>query len=400
VARKAHFASAAHASSASPPRLRIALRLFDWSEWARQIYRGIQGFAHSRPDWKLHVIMGHDDVDSTLGNIEWDGMITHVLTNLSSIRRIWRAGRTKIVTFTSAPPTALRDIPSVRVDDRAVVRAMGEHLLSGGFRNFAFCNTRRPFPIENYRLKAIQEFVKSVNCNCEFAEQPGDDIPRLRRYLRRWAPRLKKPVGIFAWSMALGIEIVDACAATGIAVPDEVAVVAFDDDSLLAETITPSVSGAVMPAEKLGREAAKLLDGLLRGEAPPESPTIVQPSGLIHIRQSSDVSTIADRDVHLAMRYITEHATEPLAVKQLIRELNVSRSKIERDFSRVTGQTLNEAIVAAHLERARQLLVETNWPLNRVARHAGFGTTRHFHRTFLRAQQMTPAAYRNQFAPR
>jgi LacI family transcriptional regulator len=399
VAKKVNQAEPKTSSPPAQNRLRIALRLLDWSEWARQIFRGVQGFAHSRPDWQLHVVTGHDEVDSTVGNIAWDGMITHVLTNVRGIRKIRRGGLTKMVTFTSAPPTALRSIPSVRVDDNAVVRAMGEHLLSGGFRNFAFLTTARDFPIENHRLKAILEFAKSVNCNCEIAEHPEGDV-NARRFLKRWVTKLKKPVGIFGWSMPLAIDIINACVSSSIAIPDEVAVVAFDDDSLLAETVTPTVSAAVMPAEKLGREAAKLLDRLLRGDPPPEQPTIVQPSGLIHIRQSSDVSTIADRDVHLTWRYILEHASEPIAVKQLIRALNVSRSKIERDFSRVTGQTLNQAIVAAHLDRARQLLVETDWPLNRVAKHAGFGTTRHFHRTFFRTQGLTPANYRQQYAAR
>jgi AraC-like DNA-binding protein len=86
-------------------------------------------------------------------------------------------------------------------------------------------------------------------------------------------------------------------------------------------------------------------------------------------------------------------------VKQLIAELHVSRSKLERDFRRVTGQTLNEAIVAAHMERARQLLVETDWPIDRVAKYAGFGTKRHFHRIFSRMQKTTPDQYRRRYAP-
>jgi LacI family transcriptional regulator len=102
--------------------------------------------------------------------------------------------------------------------------------------------------------------------------------------------------------------------------------------------------------------------------------------------------------VHLAVRYIAEHTSEPLPVKQLIEALQVSRSKLERDFLRVTGQTLNHAIVASHLERAKQLLVETDWPLERVAKNAGFGTKRHFHRAFGRTQKMTPDTYRQRFS--
>jgi LacI family transcriptional regulator len=165
----------------------------------------------------------------------------------------------------------------------------------------------------------------------------------------------------------------------------------------LAVSISPSVSGAVVPAERLGYEAATLLDRLLDGGTPPREPIIVEPSGLLHVRQSSDVSTIADRDVHLAVQYIQEHAAHPLGVKQLVSELQISRSKLERDFHRVTGKTMNQMIVAAHLDLAKQLLVETRWPLDRLAKSAGFGSKQHFHRTFRRVEGMTPALYRRQF---
>jgi AraC family transcriptional regulator len=84
-------------------------------------------------------------------------------------------------------------------------------------------------------------------------------------------------------------------------------------------------------------------------------------------------------------------------VKELIAAMQVSRSKLEQDFHRVTGKTLNQTIVAAHLERAKQLLLETRWPVERIAKSAGFGTKQHFHRTFHRAEGTTPAQYRRRY---
>jgi LacI family transcriptional regulator len=378
-------------------RLKIMLGLWEWSGWSRQIFRGVQGFAHSRPEWQLYVVTGQENIAGNFNNIQWDGIITHVLRNISAIRRLWRAGRTKIVSFTAAPPSALKNMPSARVNDAAVARAIGEHLLSGGFRKFAFHSQARPYPIEDFRSKALLEFAKSVNCSCDLSPQTAGAAVAPMRSLTRWIARLDKPVGIFAWSMPEATRIIHACAAAGVAVPEEVAVVSWDDDSLLAESVTPTISAAVLPAERLGHEAAALLDRLLRGAPPPNGPVIVEPSGILHVRQSSDVSTIADREVYLAIQYIQEHAAQPLTVKELIADLHISRSKLERDFRRMTGKTLNQAIVAAHLERAKQLLLETRWPLDRLVKNAGFGTKQHFHRTFYRAEGITPAEYRRRF---
>jgi LacI family transcriptional regulator len=377
-------------------RLRICLRLWDWSEWCRQVFRGVQGVAHSHPDWQLQVIASPPDEEEELGRMTWDGIMTHVPDNAAELRRLMRTRHSKIVSFTAATATALRGLPSVRANDAAVARAIGKHLLSGGYRRFAYVTQSRPYAFEDFRARAVQEFAKSVSRPCDFS--PRADNPRTRsRTIMKWLSRLEKPVGLFAFSIHEAVVVVKACAAAGIIVPDEVAVVAWDDDSVRAESVSPSISAAVYPAERLGHAAATMLERLLRGESPPKEPVLVEPSGILHVRQSSDVSTIADRDVHLARQYILEHSSQPLAVTELVSAMEVSRSKLERDFQRVTGRTLNEAIVGAHLDRSKQLLLETRWPVERVAKNAGFGTKQHFHRTFRHAEGMTPAQYRRRF---
>jgi LacI family transcriptional regulator len=166
---------------------------------------------------------------------------------------------------------------------------------------------------------------------------------------------------------------------------------------LLAETGEPTISGAVLPSQRLGHEAARLLDELMQGKAAPEEPVVLEPSGVIHVRQSSDASALKDRPVHLALQYIREHAAEPFKIPQLAKVLCVSRRKLENDFLRVTGQTPLEAITLARIERAKQLLVETGWPVRVVAERSGFGTVRRLHQVFAIREKTTPAEYRGRF---
>ena len=100
-------------SNRVPPCLRIMLRISDWSEWGRLIICGAQEFALSRQDWQLHVSTGAEAITGNLGDIRWDGIMTHVFPNLHGIRRLWEADRTKIVSFTAVPPKALLHLPSV-----------------------------------------------------------------------------------------------------------------------------------------------------------------------------------------------------------------------------------------------------------------------------------------------
>ncbi len=381
-----------------PRQLRIAVRLWDWSDWCRQVMRGIQSYAHSKPDWRLYIVSGANEAGGLLHRRQnWDGMLTHVLGEVAAVRGLIRYAHTRVVSFSARPPRALKDIPAVRVNDDAVAMAIGNHFLAGGFRQFAYYGIRGPVRCIDYRAAAILKFARSVDCPCQMTEGGLGAAPTMSA-LVKWVRRLPKPVGLFAWNMPQARTIVQACQRVGISVPDQVAVVAWDDDAVLAESIEPTITGAVLPAERLGQEAARLLDRLLAGEKPPSETLLVEPTGLLHIRKSSDAETIPDRPVYLAEQFIREHAADTLAVSDVAKYLRISRRSLENHFKRVNGKTVNAAIMTAHIQRARQLLLETNWPLHRVAKRAGFGTSRHFHRIFLQQEGKTPKQYRAVFS--
>ena len=387
------------ATHALPPvQLRIAVRLWDWSDWCRQVMRGIQSYAHSKPDWRLYIVSGANEAGGLLHRRQnWDGMLTHVLGEVAAVRGLIRYAHTRVVTLSARPPRALKDIPAVRVNDDAVAMAIGNHFLAGGFRQFAYYGIRGPVRCIDYRAAAILKFARSVDCPCQMTEGGLGAAPTMSA-LVKWVRRLPKPVGLFAWNMPQARTIVQACQRVGISVPDQVAVVAWDDDAVLAESIEPTITGAVLPAERLGQEAARLLDRLLAGEKPPSETLLVEPTGLLHIRKSYDAETIPDRPVYLAEQFIREHAADTLAVSDVAKYLRISRRSLENHFKRVNGKTVNAAIMTAHIQRARQLLLETNWPLHRVAKRAGFGTSRHFHRIFLQQEGKTPKQYRAVFS--
>src|SRR5208282_2353553 len=193
------------ARNRAPRCLRIMLRISDWSEWGRLVICGAQEFALSRPDWQLHVSTGAEAITENLGDMRWDGIMTHVFPNVTGIRRLWDDGRTKIVSFTAVPHKALLHLPSVRVDESKIAQAIGHHLLLGGFRNFAYLTHQKSHPVVDLRFHAAQEFAWSVQCGFT-ASGPGPDItvPPLS-FVRRWVRSLPKPVGIFARNTPVAI---------------------------------------------------------------------------------------------------------------------------------------------------------------------------------------------------
>ena len=381
-------------------RKRVAIQLRDWSEWCRQVVRGVQRFAHERPAWHLYVdATAHGRPSRVLGSdIALDGIVTGVLDDVRAWRQMVGRGRTKVVAFTAAVPARLSSLPRVRVDDAKVAAAIGRHLLAGGFRRLAYCSSTLA-GMDDARLRGMCDFADAHDVPCDAFSRAASHTTGIHMpTLTRWVKKLPKPVGIATWNMAVARMVVEACNRAGLQVPEQVAVVAWDDDPMLAETLEPTLSAVVLPAEQLGYEAARRLDHLMTDPAAPTAPTVIEPSGVLRIRQSSDVSTLENRDVHLAMQYIREHGTEPLKVSHVAKALGISRRKLEQNFARVTGHTPHDAIVRVRLDRAKQLLLETDWTLERIADRCGMGTAQSLRRLMSQDERMTPAEYRRRFA--
>src|SRR4051812_22328263 len=81
----------------------VAIRLRDWSEWCRQVMRGVQRFAHDQPSWRVHVDIGTSDAFRAASDgLTFDGMITGVLAADTRWRTVLREERTKVVAITAA----------------------------------------------------------------------------------------------------------------------------------------------------------------------------------------------------------------------------------------------------------------------------------------------------------
>jgi len=177
-------------------------------------------------------------------------------------------------------------------------------------------------------------------------------------------------------------------------VPEEMAVIGVDNDSLLCELANPPLSSVMLNAEHGGFEAAALLDRLMSGRSSGQERIVVEPLQVV-TRRSTDVVALEDIEVAHALQFIHENAGRPIQVTDIINALGISRRTLEIRFRRAIGKSMNEKIQQAHLERAKRLLLETDLPLPKVANAAGFNSTNYLTVVFHKAFAMTPAKFRN-----
>lgn len=106
-----------------------------------------------------------------------------------------------------------------------------------------------------------------------------------------------------------------------------------------------------------------------------------------------------DRELELINRVvdrITADLAQPLSAGEMAANLGMSCSRFSRFFQRATGNDFTSFVNHLRINRACQLLMETDRQVTQVCFEAGFNNVANFNRRFRDVKGMTPSAYRNQ----
>ncbi len=374
-------------------RRKVALLIETSNSYARELLQGVRSWLQEQRGWSIR-LSEHGRgaaLPAWLGEWEGHGIIARVTT--ARMVADLRATRLPVVDVAAELPEAV--FPRVVADSRAAVRLAAEHLRERGFRNFAYCGDRR-FWWSALRENYFNEYLRSVGAACAGFPQPRKervDSDAEMDALVKWLLSLPKPVGVLACYDARGQQVLEACIQSGLAVPDEVAVIGFHNDELLCDLCDPPLTSVIPNARRAGYEAASLLSGLMDGERVPVEARLIEPIGVAQ-RQSTDVVAVNDPKISAAVRYIRAHAVEGIDVSDVLKAVPMSRTLLERGFKRLLGHTPHEQIVRAKLSHVRAMLVETDLPVALIAERTGFEHTEYLSVAFRRETGQTPSAYR------
>src|SRR6266545_727872 len=285
-------------------------------------------------------------------------------------------------------------LPRVGVDNAAVTRLAVQHLRQRGLLHFAFCGLRRGEHVHmDQRCDDFERLVRAAGHSCDVFRPCTATWEREQEQLVAWLRGLPRPVGIMTCNDDRGQQLLDACRRGGIAVPDEAAVIGVDNDALLCNLATPPLTSIDVAPQRVGFEAAALLDRLMVGDKPPLGGIVLDLCRVV-TRQSTDVLAIDDPELVKAVRFVRARACDGINVEDVLAEVCLSRSVLERRFKQVLGRTPKAEILAVQIERARQLLTETDLPLEAVAQRSGFHSEKYFGDVFYRKMGVRAGAYR------
>jgi AraC family transcriptional regulator len=96
------------------------------------------------------------------------------------------------------------------------------------------------------------------------------------------------------------------------------------------------------------------------------------------------------------VEFIEENLEGNLTLEALAGEVQISPLYLPRAFKSAVGQSPHQYVLTRRLERARNLLRNTDNPIVEVALSSGFSSQSHLSNWFLRTVGISPAAYRRQ----
>jgi LacI family transcriptional regulator len=380
-------------------RLPQVLLLIETSRaYGRGLVEGIARYAEERGPWSIYFDERglRDRLPQWLKNWRGDGIISRTTHKLDMAKLL--GVRVPVVELFARPVSTT---PLVRPDEVRIARLAAEHFLDRGLRHLAFfCTDQRQWA--RWRQEAFEQVLQNRGCRCHIFKcvqkrpvaykEPAavDD-----RKVIRWLHGLPKPCGVFCATDLHAMQLTRSCRAGGILVPEQIAVLGVDNDSVICGVCFPRLSSIELGSARIGYEAAALLDRMMAGESPPKEDVCVEPVEIV-TRQSTDTLAIDDPEVAQAARLIREQACRRLTVARVASLLGLSRRVLEQRFQSALHRNPREELIRVRMERARSLLSGADMSMASVAKESGFTSLAYFSRAFRRQNGLTPREYRKQ----
>jgi len=372
----------------------------------RELLRGIARYSRLHGPWSFHITPG--DYKQIVPKMkQWGGTgIIARIPDARAARAILRAGVPTIALGLAddqmRPGNPLSRLTEISSDPVEVSRLAADHLMEKRFAHYAYVGSEDRGWAKR-RERTFCKYLAKHDFHPHVYRQPKrlqDRIwEREQTILAEWISKLPTPIGLFVCDDDRGREVLEACTLAGLRVPADVAVVGVDNDEVFCELSNPPLSSVALNSEAAGYRAAEILDGLMKGRLRKPRRIVIEALGVVP-RRSTQVIAVEDEELVLALQFIHHKNGRDISVEHVVQEVAVSRRNLEMRFRRHVGHTILEEIQLVKLERAKRLLVETPYPISKIADIAGFGTTTYFIQFFQKRVGKTPRRYRYDLATR
>jgi LacI family transcriptional regulator len=159
------------------------------------------------------------------------------------------------------------DVPSVAPDEVTGGRTATEELVRHGHRHIGFVNNVDDIPATRGRLQGYQEALAAAGIEFDeglVVEERSDSAGGFRGtydLLSRGA----RPTALFCFNDRMAMGAYQAAAELGLRIPQDLSVVGFDDQDLIADGLRPGLTTVALPHYEMGAWAVDTLIRQIEG---------------------------------------------------------------------------------------------------------------------------------------
>jgi LacI family transcriptional regulator len=383
---------------------RVALFLATNEKAGRDKFQGILRYVRLHTPWNIHLVengVGEQQLVSLKG---W-GVTGVIVARMPEAIRFAECAGVPAVVMDSPALYKTRRFPKVAFvtsDSAAVGKAGAEAFLRQGFRHFAYMPDAYDWDWSALRGRAFQERLARAGYPCAvygpLSSRERRDWTLDQKRLTRWLLGLPKPAALLAAHDARARQVLETCQQAGLSVPGEVALLGVDNDELICENTSPTLSSVQPDFEAGGYEAAHLLEQLMRRAACEPQYRFYGVKGVV-VRESSRFAHAVDRRYLRGLEFIRLNACASVSVPEVARHMGVSRRQAEVLFRKHVGHSILDEIRDIRLARLKAFLLDTTLPIGQISWQCGYQTENHAKRVFKRQTGMTMSQFRKKADP-
>ena len=306
--------------------------------------------------------------------------------------------RNGIIVFAQDFISMFPNVPNITADYKKTGELAAERCVARGFRNFAFFGNNG-MCWSDARRDGFRDYLVEAGYGDRVYIYDRQRISNLWYYrqdlLRDWLLSLPKPVGVFCCDDNQAVILAEACNVLGIQIPYEVAILGVDNDEILCNMANPPITSIDVDIERGGYEVAAMTVQMKHDPTYLGNDIVLQPLHIV-TRESSNVITTKDVQVHQALTFIHSNLNHKITVTDVLAQVPMSRRLLEQRFLKATGKTIYQYISEQRIDLFARMLLDTKEPIANLAARMDEPDPKSLTRRFKELKGCTPSEYRKQ----
>ena len=380
------------------------LFISEFSEsFTNKVLKGIVNYSSQRGDWSICRMPSHyKNTVGIEGVLKWaKGWGTNaVIGTFENKDEVCALKNEGIAVVAQDYKKRFSNVPNLTADYLRTGRMAASYFIDRGFQNFAFFGLN-DVCWSDERCEGFRKEVEENGFGRTFFEYILQDIDHFWFYeaqsLSEWLKSLPKPIGIMTCDDNQGNLLIEACRLAGIHIPSEVSIIGVDNDELICNLGTTTLSSIAVNIEEGGYQTAQMIEKMVQDPCFVPKDIVLKPIKIVE-RLSTAAFATDDKEIQKAVMFIHHNRHKKISVKDVVASVALSRRLLEVRFKDVTGQSIYQYIADLKIRTFAEMLVETDDQVINIALSLGENDAKSISKRFKATYGCSPNEWRSRHA--